>query len=39
MPPIVNQGTRQKFNKLILVSINSDAVFREESEYVIGFKI
>ncbi len=28
----------KKFNKIFLISIDSDAVFHEESEYVIGFK-
>jgi hypothetical protein len=33
------RGILQKFNKIFLVSMNSGAAFREESEYVIGFKI
>jgi hypothetical protein len=39
MHPTVNRRTHQKFNKIFQVSMDSDAVFHEESEHLIGFKI
>ncbi len=32
-------GDSWKLKKIVQISMNSDAVFHEESEYVIGFKI
>jgi hypothetical protein len=39
MHPTVNRRSPQKFNKSFQVSMDSDAVFHEESEYLIGFNI
>ncbi len=39
MRPTVNRRTHQKFNKTFQVSMDSDAVFHDESEYLISFKI
>jgi hypothetical protein len=39
MPPIVNRKVPQKSNKVSKIFMDSDAVFHEESEYLIGFKI